>query len=582
MERLEYQVETVRKILRRLNGRALLCDEVGLGKTIEAGMVIKEYLLRGLARSILVLAPPGLVRQWRDEMSEKFALDFVLWDERARAPRPPAAPLLAIGSLALARLPQNVETFTGTEWDMVVVDEAHHVRRRSTRSWALVNALRKRFVLLLSATPVHNHLMELYELVTLVQPGILGTQAEFRRRFGDGKGERRVANPEALREALLEVMVRNTRAHADVALPRRLATTLVLEPNPAESDAYRAASEFARRAYAGASVPARMGLRHLLGAAGSGSRAVAGVAQRMMETRFAHSAGARDLPDSSPGALESSPAAEEAAPPRNGDAGVGPVREAEDAPSEVAALARTGGEDGVPWTLDEEGMRLLRRVREAAFAGASAKTDRLLQLLSDSEDQVLVFCRYRATLADLAERLTGAGISHVQYHGNLTRAEKDRAIEAFREGARVLLSTESGGEGRNMQFCRALINSDLPWDPMLIEQRIGRLHRIGQRRDVFVFNLVLAGTLEEELLRILEEKIHLFELLVGEVDSILGHLDRREEFAEIILDLWAGSQNDQETRGRFDQFGLDLEAARKSYESEKSLDEAIFSDGLEV
>jgi SNF2 family DNA or RNA helicase len=199
-----------------------------------------------------------------------------------------------------------------------------------------------------------------------------------------------------------------------------------------------------------------------------------------------------------------------------------------------------------------------------------------------SNEQVVVFCRFRATIEELSAELSGAGIEHTLYHGGATRSGKDAAIETFRSGAQVLLSTESGGEGRNIQFCRTVINYDLPWDPMLIEQRIGRVHRIGQERDVFVFNLVLAGTLEEELLRILEEKIHLFELIVGEVDSILGHLERREEFSEILLDIWAGSGDDSERRRRFESFGEELEAARASYEKQRSFDESLFGDGLEV
>ncbi|MFQ5599151.1 MAG: SNF2-related protein [Candidatus Krumholzibacteriia bacterium] len=560
VERLEYQVETARKILRRLSGRALLCDEVGLGKTIEAGMVIKEYLLRGLARSVLVLVPPGLVQQWQDEMSQKFGLEFALWGEKGRARRsaPPegngSMPLLAIGSIALARLKRNFESFAEKEWDLVVVDEAHHLRRRGTRSWALVNSLRKRYLLLLSATPVHNNLMELYELVTLVRPGLLGTPAEFRRKFLSRKEGRGARNPEQLRDVLAEVMVRNTRSHADVALPRRFATTLVLQPQPAEALAYRAASDYARLSYSSTKAPTRVWLRHLLGCAGSGPRAVAEMAARKLD-------GAR---------VEVDPQQEVPSPV---------VRPPSGSISSAPPGARRSD---TPAAAGEE-RRLLRRIIEAAeSAGDSTKAKRLLELLSSSDEQVVVFCRYRATLGELSALLANAGVAHAVYHGGLARREKDAALEAFRDGARVLLSTESGGEGRNIQFCRTIVNYDLPWDPMLIEQRIGRVHRIGQQRDVFVFNLVLAGTLEEELIRILEEKIHLFELIVGEVDAILGHLERREEFANILLDLWAGARDEAERRTRFEAFGKELAASRSAYEKQKELDDSLFADELEV
>jgi superfamily II DNA or RNA helicase len=551
VERLEYQVETARKILRRLGGRALLCDEVGLGKTIEAGMVIKEYLLRGLARSVLVLAPPGLVRQWREEMASKFGLEFAPWGEREAARPAGPGPLLAIGSIAMARLERNLEAFSGTEWDLVVVDEAHHLRRRSSRSWRLVSALRKRFLLLLTATPVHNNLMELYELVTLVRPGLLGTPAEFRRDFVGGKDERGARNPDRLRAALTEVMVRNRRSHADVALPRRFATTLVIQPRASETGAYRAATRYANLLYPDSGPAVRMALRHLLGTAGSGPRAVGDLAARWLAGKDDETREAGEPGDGGAG------------PAGGPDGGAGPA----------------GGPDGGP----AEARRLLAEIVEASRDdGESSKTLRLLELLAGSDEQAVVFCRYRATLAELSGRLAAAGIGHALYHGGLTRQEKDRAVDAFAAGTRVLLSTESGGEGRNIQFCRTIVNYDLPWDPMLIEQRIGRVHRIGQRRDVFVFNLVLAGTLEEELLRILEEKIHLFELIVGEVDAILGHLERREEFADILLGMWAGAADDAERRARFEALGRDLAAARATYQAELALEDGLFADDLEA
>ncbi|UCE03133.1 MAG: DEAD/DEAH box helicase family protein [Candidatus Latescibacterota bacterium] len=611
VEQLEYQVETARKILRRLNGRALLSDEVGLGKTIEAGMVIKEYLMRGLVRKVLVLVPPGLVQQWQEEMAEKFGLEFVLWNEAqrsaragggaqrvrdsvphieassedraaARAPGPRQAPVLAIDSIALARLQRNIGLFSDVDWDLVVVDEAHHVRRRGTRSWTLVNSLRKRYVLLLSATPVHNNLMELHELVTLVRPGLLGTATEFRRRFVRGKEGRRVRDPEKLREVLGEVMVRNTRSHADVELPKRFASTFVLEPQTHEATAYRAASTYARLVYPSAKTALRLWLRHLLGCAGSGPRALADAAGRRLAGRDA---------DAATGHPPGAPLPEIASSRRNlaaeqlTFAGLGNVEPDQRAPTGSGALTE-GDVAPAPSAHDdveEAGRRLLQRiVQEAAHVGDSSKTRRLLELVARSDEQMVVFCRQRTTIGELSRRLTESRISHAVYHGSLARHEKDQVIEAFRAGARVLLSTESGGEGRNIQFCRTIVNYDLPWDPMLIEQRIGRVHRIGQTRDVFVFNLVVAGTLEEELLRILEDKIHLFELIVGEVDSILGNLNRRDDFANIILDLWAGARDENDRRARFDAFGAELAASRLAYEKEKELDESLFADDLEV
>src|SRR5208283_982417 len=129
---------------------------------------------------------------------------------------------------------------------------------------------------------------------------------------------------------------------------------------------------------------------------------------------------------------------------------------------------------------------------------------------------------------------------------------KEAAIEHFRGQARVLLCTESGSEGRNLQFAHGLCNFDLPWNPMKIEQRIGRLSRIGQKRDVYVFNLVAAGTVEAAVLHLLEAKLNMFELVIGEVDMILGNLDEEKEFEDMIADEWAAAANADEFAARID------------------------------
>jgi hypothetical protein len=141
----------------------------------------------------------------------------------------------------------------------------------------------------------------------------------------------------------------------------------------------------------------------------------------------------------------------------------------------------------------------------------------------------------------------------------------------------MLLSTESGGEGRNLQFSNTLINFDLPWNPMAIEQRIGRLHRIGQTRDVFIFNLVARGTLEERMLQVLDEKINMFELVVGEIDAILGEMDESTDFAELAFSAWAAATEAGRAEA-FDALGERLLDARRQYESVKVLDEELFGE----
>ena len=156
-------------------------------------------------------------------------------------------------------------------------------------------------------------------------------------------------------------------------------------------------------------------------------------------------------------------------------------------------------------------------------------------------------------------------IPAVIYHGSLPRADKERAIATFRDDAPVLLSTESAGEGRNLQFCHVMVNFDLPWNPMQIEQRLGRLHRVGQNHDVLLTNLVSKGSIEERILYVLESKINMFELVVGELDMILGRIDDEFDFERAVFDAFAAAEDDGAFARRMDEIGADLVAARDTY-----------------
>src|SRR5580658_523404 len=512
-----YQTETVRKVLKQFRGRVLLADEVGLGKTVEAGMVLKEYLLRGMVERVLVLVPASLVGQWREELETKFDIscattyDPLLQSDPARfwaAPR-------IVASLALARRREHAERLLAQSFDLVIVDEAHHLRDRASQSYKLVDALTKRFLLLLSATPVQNNLIELYNLLTLLKPGIFKTQKEFRAAYMIAGKPRQPANPERLRDLMRDAMIRNTRAVVALKLPRRHASTRSVEPGPAERAAYEELVALTRGLAAEGGSGRRLALHHLLGAAGS------------------------------------SPAAASAAVSRFA------LRHSSD-PAWQRAAAR--------W----------------AEIGTGSKETALIELLQHNPgEKKLVFLHHRETMASLAALLARRGIGFARFEGGLSGPEKDDAIADFRERVTVLLSTESGGEGRNIQFCNTLINFDIPWNPMAIEQRIGRIDRIGQPREVFVFNLVAGGTLEEQVLRLLDEKINMFELVVGEAGAILGELDEERDFAELVLDAWLEA-SEAGRRQAFDVLGRRLEEARSHYGEAKVLDEALFGEDFET
>src|SRR5262249_39900968 len=266
-----YQVEAVRKVLKQFHGRVLLADEVGLGKTIEAGMVLKEYLLRGMAERVLILTPATLVGQWQEEMATKFdVLCATSYDALLRQdPSAFWAQPRVIASIATARRPEHRELLASHQYDLVIVDEAHHLKNRATANWQLVNTLQKRFLLLLSATPVQNSLTELYNLLTLLKPGIFKTEKAFRASYMTSGKPRLPANRERMRDLMRDVMIRNPRSLVDVHLPPRHATTLRLEPSAEEAACYQELTRLVREEHQHGSTPQRLALRHLLSAAGS-------------------------------------------------------------------------------------------------------------------------------------------------------------------------------------------------------------------------------------------------------------------------------------------------------------------------
>ncbi len=520
-----YQVETASNVLKRFRGRVLLADEVGLGKTIEAGMLIKEYLLRGLARKVLVLTPPSLVSQWQEEMTEKFDLPFVTpehEDFREDGERFWVEQDLVIASINTAKSQRHFDVITAIDYDLVVVDEAHYLRNKHTLNHRLVGAIRKRFIFLLSATPVQNNLLELYNLITLLQPGLLSTEAAFKKEYVKRGNLRQPNNPEKLRRLLREVMIRNTRSMVDVKLPKRFATTFYVPPMEEEKETYEDLSVCIRLLHEATTAPELFTVRNLQMAAGS-----------------------------SPFALKESI-------------------------NHLLTRLSTGGINGPVREMFAEIERKLSDVK------TTSKGRQLLSLLQQNQEKKLVFVRSLQTLEYLAGLLRDSGYPFAVFSGAMTAKEKDAAVEAFRGDVPILLSTDTGGEGRNIQFCNTLINYDLPWNPMRLEQRIGRIHRIGQERDVFIFNLCLQGSIEDYMMRILDDKINMFELVIGEIDTILGNLETDRDFSRLILDVWLSSGTAEERRANFARLGDEILAAKKAYEKTKTLDEAIFGDDYEV
>jgi SNF2 family DNA or RNA helicase len=521
MELLEHQIRTAKTVLGRFRGRAMLCDEVGLGKTIEAGLVLAELNMRGLVRSVLILTPPSLIEQWQGELRRKFGLDFICHDApdfRQQGAAAWGAFDHIIASTHTAKREPHRGGILERKWDLVIIDEAHHLRNRTTQLWRFASELRKQYMLLLTATPVQNNLEELFNLVTLLEPGLLRTAKQFQRRFVDRRDKLTPCNLGELHELLGEVMVRNRRSTVGLQFTKRWARTDRVPPTPAERALYEDAAAFVRGHLLGDGerpAIARMALVALQMALGSSSQAAAGTLRRLAETR--------------------------------GLAG-DPQARLQDLAERAAALAEC------------------------------SKVDHLLRLLADYQDKMVIFSQFRATQELLQRRLREAGHAVAVFHGGLSRLEKEAAIVRFRGPDRLLLATEAGSEGRNLQFAHAVCNFDLPWNPMKIEQRIGRLSRIGQAHDVHVFNLVAAGTIEAALLHLLEAKLNMFELVIGEIDMILGNLDDEREFQDVIADLWADAADPADFSRRMEELGERLLAAREAYFRQRAHDDRLFGD----
>ena len=512
IERLEYQIRTALRVLGPLRGRALLSDEVGLGKTIEAGLVIKELLTRGMVKRFLVLTVPSLVDQWEEELADKFGLATVTTnhaESRGDAQKFWRENSGIIASLHTLKQPAHLELARQIHWDILVVDEAHYLRNRESQAWQAVNALPRQFLLLLTATPVQNSLEELYNLVTLLQPGQLPSPKEFRARFLDPKRPRQPREPEELRRLLGQVMIRNTRANAGLKLPPRRAETVLFEPEESERSFWQQwdGELRAQLSKLNASQSSLWG-RLLLQTAGSSP-----AAWRASLEKFPDSRAARAWRDHAP--LEKS------------------------------------------W---------------------GRKCD-LIPPLTKGEGGAVVFTQFLETQAALADFLRRAGVETFVINGATPAPERQPITEEFRKHGGALLLTRSGTEGRNLQFSHRLVNFDLPWNPMEIEQRIGRLHRLGQQRPVHIYNFVQTGTLQEHLLHILQEKLNLFELVVGETGLVLGERFGSDEFAEEVFRLW------RESEGRVAEamagLGDELAAARDGYSEVKQLDETLFAKDYE-
>jgi len=510
---LEHQVEAAYRALFEMDGKALFADEVGLGKTIETGIVLKEMHYRDTVDSVLVLTPAQLAKQWQGELREKFGLDFICnydsdFVDFASHDR-------VISSIDTAKSERYRHQVVSKDWDVLVLDEAHYVKNEETDRYDLIRDLSYDYAFFLTATPIQNEVSDLYNIVSLLRPGVFGTYEGFRRRFVDDQQET-LDNRKELQEKLREVMVRNTRDDTDIDFTDREIETKRFEPTQEETELYDAVSEYVQEEYS-QNAGQKLVLMTLQKEVVSSPEALKRTAEKQMEEGTAVESRIRG------------------------------IIEKADAVDEVTKLQR----------LDE----IVAEARENVEKG-----------------RVIVFTQFRATQRAVIDRLQEQGDTTHEFNGSLSSEEKEDVVDNFREEGGVMVTTDSMSEGRNLQFCNVMVNYDLPWNPMRVEQRIGRVHRIGQDRRVYIFNLALKDTVEEYVLDKLYHKIDLFEQSVGELSSILTRLeDSGEGFEEEVFELLVNADSEVNLENNFEEMAVDLNEQKEIANKVEEFNTDVFS-----
>jgi SNF2 family DNA or RNA helicase len=531
---LPYQREGALKLLRDLNATALLADEVGLGKTITTAMVIKEGIVRGFLKKVVILAPPSLVDQWVAELKEKFELDFHIieaeedWDKFD----------FVIASIDRVKIYDRVrcrfkhKKAHKISWDLVIVDEAHKLKERNTVRWKFVDRLQKKRFLLLTATPFQNDLVELYNLLHILKRGHLGTMKEFRNKFLYKGNKRHPLNPLELKRKLEEVMVRRRRDETGIDYKKRIPKIVAVDMTPEEKNIYENTVRLLKENYFradGREINTRLIVFAILPKVTSSSKSAIESLQRIVESEV-YSEGTREFAQ---GILD-----------------------------DYAKLKK-----------DSKIEKLVELVREIRARS--------------NDEKILIYTRHPTTLRYIVEKLAPFDLKIIEFMGGLTREEKSEKIESFKKGeADIMISTDCGAEGLNFQFCRNLINYDLPWNPMSVEQRIGRLDRIGQERDMYIYSFATKGTMEEHVVDLIINKMCCVGLVIGELPIILfnlgldgaGKSGRNKIEERLMASFIEGKGNLDFFARNVSEIADEISLGMKNYEEEKRENKKFFDE----
>ena len=568
---LPHQLEAVYDHLLKLaRVRFLLADDAGAGKTIMAGLLIRELQLRGLAERILIVAPSNLAFQWQRELQEKFDETFmVLKSSELRAQfgvnqwmQQPKV----VTSLDLAKREEILPGLRQVRWDLVVVDEAHRMSARDeshkSQRYKLGELLRDSsdHLLLLTATPHKGDPDNFSLFLQLLDPDAYADVRSIRQAMDAGRA------PFYLRrtkEAMVYFPERDEDGQwtARKIFTKRIPGTVDFAIDGPEYELYREVTRFVKRQSARAA------------ARGDDPRARAvGFLMALYQRRLASSTRAmrRSLAnraDRLERALAQAQDLAQTAPPVLPD--LDELDEMEDGERErlerlLDAITLAGNADMVRDEIAE--LRALAvRAEDVERAGVEAKLAKLEDLLRgqgffDRPDQRLVlFTEFKDTLDYLIEKLEAWGFKVASIHGGMKPGSRDEpgtrlhAEQRFREGAvQILAATEAAGEGINLQVCNILFNYDIPWNPNRLEQRMGRIHRYGQKKDCLIFNFVATNTIEGRVLQRLLDKLQEIRVALDDdaVFNVVGEVLPAAHVERVLRDYYAGRLGDQDLEER--------------------------------
>lgn len=555
----------------------LLADEVGLGKTIEAGLVISQRWAEH-RRQILLIVPASLRKQWSQELYEKFGIRSEILESKTykdlvkggrRRPFETSGLAKIVSYEFAARMADEIRR---ARWDLVVCDEAHRMRNvwkpGAKGSKAVKDAIADSFKILLTATPLQNSLMELYGLVSIIDETHFGGTNAFKAQFGGAHPT--PVSQQILRERLQLICHRTLRRQVQEAghinFRQRHATTFKFEPFDSEAELYEMLSAYLQDpttiAYGGRPnhLVVLQARKQLGSSTFSSAQYLTTLLDRLRVKQRATTDMTEDLEDLyAEDSDDTEDGEEEYIDPAQLANEIEYIEQMRDLALSIGANAK--GEklvQNLPLVLDEiEGKG---GKRKAVIFTESVRTQRYLHnLLSDNgyEGQIVLLNGSNADPESRAIyqawREQHAGTDRVS--GSRTADMKAALVDAFRSDEKtILIATESGAEGINLQFCSLLVNYDLPWNPQRVEQRIGRCHRYGQLVDVTVVNMLnLKNRTEERILELLQNKLHLFEGVFGASDDVLGILADGIDFEREVLNIMQRCRSAEEADREFDE-----------------------------